>query len=58
MTTYRVWAGLDKNSLHLIGNSYLATINPDRLSIQVFSNGRPNTVFGINQIIKTANALL
>lgn len=58
MTTYRVWAGLDKNSLHLIGNSYLSTINPDRLSIAVFSNGRPNTVFGINQIIKTANALL
>lgn len=58
MTTYRVWAGLDKNSLHLIGNSYWATINPDRLSISVLSKGRPNTVFGINQIIKTANALL
>lgn len=55
--TFRIWVGPDKNSLKLVTTT-TAAINPDRISLSIYSKGRPNTVFGINQILKTTTPLL
>lgn len=57
-SNFRSWFGLDKNSLKQLAADYSGAITPDRLSILVYTKGRPNTVFGINQIIKGTTALL
>ncbi len=56
---FRVWAGLDKNSMSQLGDSFSTALACNRVSIGInTSSDRPNTVFGFNQLIRTTYPLI
>ncbi len=57
-STFRAWIGRDKNSMKQVAVDETIAITPNRLSMTCISTGRPNTVFGINQILRTSEALI
>lgn len=57
-STFRAWIGRDKDSMKQVAADATIAITPDRLSMSCISTGRPNTVFGINQILRTSEALI
>ena len=57
-STFRAWIGRDKDSMKQVAADATIAITPDRLSMTCISTGRPNTVFGINQILRTSEALI
>lgn len=57
-STFRAWIGRDKNSMKQVAADNTIAITPNRLSMTCISYGRPNTTFGINQILRTSEALI
>ncbi len=53
-----VWYGLDKNSMSLAGEPFSGALTPEHVTIDIFSDGRPSTVFGFNQLIRTEESLM